>query len=131
VGQKDGKIVGVDQRVLGRTAHDILGMVDEILVERGLAGHQEGGALGTAAASAARLLPSAGDRARVAAHDADRHPANVHAQFQCIGGYHHPYRAVAQPSLDRAPLAGKVSSAVAAHDLGVQTKPLSLLPQRS
>ena len=57
VGQQDFQIVGIDVGVFGRTAEEVIGMLDDVLIERRAGGDQDRGGCGLAPSGAAGALP--------------------------------------------------------------------------
>ena len=62
--QQDFEIVGIDVGVLGRTVEEILGMLDDVLIERRAGGHQHRQRRRLPPPGAARALPGGRDRSR-------------------------------------------------------------------
>ena len=113
--EQDIQVVGVDQRLFAALAEKIVRMRNDVLVEgRGRCDHDHQ-RFAIAAARAPGLLPSAGDRAGIAAQKAGLQLADVDAQFQCVGRRHDGDFARAQRALNFAPLRGQIAAAVAAH----------------
>ena len=116
--EQDQQMIGVDQRLFGRTREEIFGMMGQELVERTGRGDQHGGCRVISAPGPARLLPDAGDGSRIADQHRRAQPADVDAQFEGIGGNDEFDRAIAQSFFDLAALGGQVAGAVAADGVG-------------
>ena len=80
------RIVRIDNGVLGRLGEEVIGMTQQVLIDRIVAGQQHGEAFVVTPAAAARLLPTAGDRAGIVYKEGDVERADVDAEFECIGG---------------------------------------------
>ena len=117
VRQQDLKIVGIDQGVLGRRVEEVRRVADDVLVERGAAGHQHGGRLPGAPAGPTRALPRRRDRARIAREHGHVERADVDPQLEGARGDHRPHVPVAQPFLDLAPPVWQVASPVPPHHI--------------
>ena len=115
VRQQDLQIVGVEVGVFGRAAEEVIGVLDDVLVEGCAGGHQHGGRSALAAAGAPGALPRGGDGARIASHHYGIQGADVDAQLQRVGGHYRADFAIAQLALDFAALAREVAAAIAAH----------------
>ena len=90
--------------MLGAAAKEVVGVGDDVLVQRAGGGDQDRQRHAGAAAGAAGLLPRAGDGAGKAGQHRRIQPADVDAQLQRVGGDDGLHAAVAQPLLDLAPL---------------------------
>ena len=89
----DPQVVGIDQGVFRRLAKQVAGMVADVLIERVVAGDEDGHRLARAASGAARLLPGSGNRAGIAGQHGRIQLADVDAQLQGVGSHHAPYAA--------------------------------------
>src|SRR5208283_6138180 len=78
-------------------------------------GNEDGKAVARPAAGPARLLPGAGDGARVARHDAGLQVADVDAQFQGVCAHHAHDATVPQALFDITPEVRQVASPIAGH----------------
>src|SRR5579863_3034485 len=67
--EQDFDVVGIDVGAFGRALEKVVGMLDDVLIERRAGGDQDGGRGRLAAPRTAGALPGGGDRARVAGHD--------------------------------------------------------------
>ena len=84
---QDERVVGIDPRVLGRRAEEIVGMRRHELIER-RAGRDQHRRRGFGAPPGpARLLPHRGDRSRVAGQDRGVQVADVDAELERVRGH--------------------------------------------
>ena len=118
---------GVEDRRLHRLAEESLGVVDEVGVERVVAGDQHPQGVLGAAAGTTQLLPQAGAGAGEPGHQHRVETAHVDAELEGVGGGQPQQLAAAQRLLEGAPLLGQVAAAVGGHapcqrrvDLGEQ-----------
>ncbi len=93
-------------------------MVHEIGVERVVAGDQHHQRAFAAAPGTTGLLPERGDRARVSGDDHRVEAADVHAEFEGVGGGDAEQLAVGEGALEAAAVVGQVPGAVGGHPLG-------------
>jgi hypothetical protein len=100
------RIVGVDYRVLGRLCEEVVRVTQQVLVNWIVAGQQHGKAFVVASAAAARLLPTAGDRARVVHQEGNVERADVDPKLKRIGGGNATKVAVEQILLDLSAFVG-------------------------
>src|SRR2546425_13375263 len=114
MGAEDQQVVGVDQSLFRVSPKEVLGMVDEVLVQRAARGHIDGGGGTTAPSSTPDLLPGAGDRPGVAAENRGIEVPDVDPQLERVGADHAADRSIAQAVLDLAPLQREVPTPVAA-----------------
>ena len=110
---------GVDPRVLGRGAEEILRMRGEELVHGRAAGDQHRRRGPAAPPRPARLLPQRGDGAGEAREHGHVEVADVDAELERAGGHHAEHVARAQPLLDFAAAKREVAAPIAADDAGV------------
>ena len=82
---EDERVVGIDARVLGRRAEEVVGMRDHELVERRAGRHEDRRRPAAAPPGAAGLLPERGDRARIAGEHGDVEVADVDAELERVG----------------------------------------------
>ena len=75
-------------------------MPQQVLIDRVVAGQQHGQAFVVPPAAAARLLPTAGDRAGIVHQQRHVERADVDAQLQRVGGRHAAQLAAEQILLD-------------------------------
>ena len=87
---EDMEVIRVDQGVLVALAEEELRMAHEVLVERVVQADEEANRVLLAPPAPPRLLPGAGDAARVAGEYGGIQVADVHAQLQ--GGGRHRAR---------------------------------------
>ena len=106
-------LFGIDDRVLGRLGEEVVGVAQQVLVDRVVAGQQHGQAFVVPAAAAARLLPTAGDRAGVIHQEGHVERADVDAQLERVGGRDAAQVAAEQILLDLAAFIGQVAAAIA------------------
>ena len=109
------EVVGIDVRVFRRALEEIVGMLDDVLIQRRAGCHQHRQRSGLPAPGAAGALPRGGDGSRIAGHHHRVQRADVDAQLQRIGRHHAADLAVAQLALDLAALARQIAAAIAAH----------------
>ncbi len=117
--QQDQEVVRVDPAVLRRAGEEVIGVLHDELIERRAPGDEERQALARAPARPARLLPGAGDGARIAAEDRRLQIADVDPQLQGVGRHDPHHLAAAEARLDLPAEVGEVSPAVAGDELGV------------
>ena len=93
-------------------------MTQQVLIDRVISGQQHGQAFVVPATAAPRLLPTAGDRARVV--DEQRHieRADIDAELQCVGGRHAAQIAAEQILLDLPAFVGQIAAAIGPHLVG-------------
>ena len=113
----DERVVGVDQRGLDRRPERVLGVGDDVLVERARARDEDGERGAAAAAGAPHLLAQARERAGVAGDHGGVEAADVDAELEGVRGDDGAHRAVAEAGLDGAALLREVARPVAAHGL--------------
>ena len=116
--QQDLEIVRIDVCVLGRAVEEVLGMLDDVLVERRAGGHQYGETGCLPPAGAARPLPRRCDRSRISGHHHRVERADVHAQFQRVRCDDGADLAFPQFLLDLAPLARQIAAPIPADRVG-------------
>ncbi len=117
--QQDQKVVGVHAAVLGGAGEEVVRVLHDELVHGVALGNQDGKAVPGPAPGPARLLPGAGDGARVARHDARLQVADVDAQLQRVGAHNAHDRAVAQPLFNVAPEVRQIAAPVAGDEVVV------------
>ena len=106
---------GIHDRMLGRLSEEVIRMMQQILIDRIVAGQQHGQALVVPAAAAAGLLPAAGDRARIVHQQRHIERADVDAQLERVRCGDPSQLAAEQILLDLPPLVGQVAAAIGAH----------------
>ena len=79
-------LFGIDDGVLGRLGEEVIRMTQQILIDRVVAGQQHGEAFVVTPAAAARLLPTAGDRAGIVHQQRDVERADVDAELERVRG---------------------------------------------
>ena len=114
VRQQDVQVVRVQPGLFRPAAQEELRVVDHVLVNGCLRGHEDCHRDIASPAGPAHLLPGGGDGARVAREDRNIQAADVHAQLEGVGRDDAQHLAIAQASLDGAPLRGQVATPVAA-----------------
>ena len=117
--QQDQEVVRVDPAVLRRAGEEVIGVLHDELIERRAPGDEERQALPRAPAGPARLLPGAGDGARIAAEDRRLQIADVDPQLQGVGRHDPHHLPAAEARLDLPAEVREVSPAVAGDELGV------------
>ena len=124
VGEQDVDVVGVDPGLLRRPVEEVLGVVDDVLVERrGRRDEDRHGRL-VPPSGPAELLPRRRHRTRVAGEDRRVEPADVHTELEGIRRDDPEDLAVAQAAFDRPSLRRQVAAAVAA-DPRARPEPLA------
>ena len=114
------KVVRVDPAVLGRACKEIVGVFHDELVHGIALCNQDREALPCPAARPACLLPGAGDRARIADHDACLQIADIDAELEGVCA-HNPHDAfLAQAFFDLPPQVGQIPAPVARHVMVVR-----------
>ncbi len=78
---EDQQVVRVDPAELRGAREEVIGVLDDELIERGAPGDEERQALSCPSAGPSRLLPGAGYRTRIAAEDSRLQIANVDPQL--------------------------------------------------
>ena len=109
--QHDG-VVDVERGHLQRRGDEGVGMLDEVVVERVVTGHEHGEGLAPRSHRSPHLLPPRGPAPGPAGHHHRVEAVHVDAELQRRGGGHRAQPAVAQPSLEVAPLLGQQAGAV-------------------
>ena len=99
------RLSGLMRRVLRRPPEEVVGVLDDVLVQGRAGRDQHRRRRPLPPAGPARLLPRAGDGARIARHDARFQLAHVDAQLQRVGADDAQHVAAAQAPLDGPPLA--------------------------
>ena len=98
VSRKNVRVVWRDEGVLGTAVQQCVRMAHQILIERVIARDQDGERLLVAAAGPSRLLPCAGDAARIADQHRGVESSHVNAQFQRVCR-----RNAQQPAIEKLP----------------------------
>ena len=80
------QVVRVEAGLLGRALEQELGVVDDVLVDRGARGDEDRDARLQPPARPADLLPGRRDRARIAGEDRRVEPADVDPELEGVGG---------------------------------------------
>ena len=114
------QIVGMDARLLRRPVKEKFRVLDHVLVQRVAARDEERHGCPVPPAGPARLLPGAGDRARIAVDDARLQLADVDAELQRVRADDAEDLAAAQAPLDLPPLLRQIAAAVAADRFAAQ-----------
>ncbi len=96
----------------------LVGVLDEELLEGVVAGDEDAQALALAPAGAAPLLPQAGHGARIAHGDGGVEGADVDAQLERAGADHGQQLPAEEHGLDAAALLGRVAGPVGGEALG-------------
>ena len=105
-------VVRVEDGGLDRCAEQRLGVVDQVGVERVVAGDQHAEGVLAAAPGPADLLPQRRAGAREAGHQHGVEPGDVDAELEGVGGGQPEQPPAAQRLLERAALLGQVAAAV-------------------
>ncbi len=126
---QDDLIVRVHHGPLGLPLEKGFGLMDEILIQRILARHEQYGGFLPRPPHAAPALQGGNDRPRIAHQNAHVEAADVDPQFQRAGRHHGKQLAVAHARLDLAPLLGQKARPVRA-DASSPTSGLVRRPQR-
>ena len=112
------KIVGLYQRVFRRGLEKVIRVLNDILIQRRGGSDQNGHGGVPAPAGPSGLLPGGSDGAGIAAQHAGAQRADVHAQFQRIGGNDHVYFARPKTAFDLPALAGQIAAPIAPYPAG-------------
>ena len=131
VGQEDVQVIRLKQHVLWRPAEHEIGMGDDVLVEWGAAGNENARAALVASPRAANLLPCGGNGPWVAYENASAQRADVHPQFQGIGGHHQGNAPLAQPSLNFPACSGQIPGTITPYRVRLHSYLLHGIPQIS
>ena len=113
------QIVRLNVGVLGRTPEEVVGMLDNELIERSGRRDEHGAGTPTASSCSTCALPRRSNRTRIARHHARVERSDIDAQFESASRYDAADSTVAQPTLDFAPLTGQIPAAIAANWLRV------------
>ena len=120
-----GQVAGVDEGVgevdggrLHLSPQELVGVLDEELLQGVVAGDEDPQALALAPAGPAPLLPEAGHGPRVAHGDGGVEGADVDAQLERAGADHGQELAAEQHALDAPALLGRVAGAIGRQLLG-------------
>ena len=116
---EDIQIVRMDQGIFRRMTEEIGRIADNVLVQTGRGGHENGQRGIFPPACTSRFLPGTGNGSWISAHDAHIQLSDINAQFQGIGGDNGPDTAAAKAAFNFAPQRGQVSAAVTADFSGI------------
>ncbi len=109
------QVVGVDVRVLGRTVEEVLGMLDDVLIERRAGGHQHRQRRGCRRPARPARCHDGRDGSGIAGHHHGVERSDVDAQLESVGGDHGADLAIAQFALDLPAFARQIAAAISAH----------------
>ncbi len=112
VGPEHVRVVRVEHGGLHRPADQRLGVVDQVGVERVVAGDQHPQGVAGATSGPPQLLPERGAGAGEADHQDGVEAGDVDAELERVGGGQPDQLAAAQLVLELAPLLGEVAAAV-------------------
>ena len=118
--QQDEQIVRIDAAMLRREREKVIRIFHDKLVQRIAACDQDGKRSACAPARASGLLPGAGNRSRIARHDAGFQIADVNAQFQRVGADDTHYFTCAQAVFDFPPEVRQITAAVSGDKMVVK-----------
>ena len=113
VAEEDFEVVGVDVGRFRGAAEEILGVFDDVLIERSAGGDEDGDRKAATATGATGTLPGGGDGAGVAGHDNGVEGADIDAEFEGVGGDDTLDFAAADLAFDFTAFAGEVAAPVA------------------
>ena len=113
VTHEDLEIVRVHVGMLWGALEEVLGMIDNVLVERGRSGHQDRDRGSLPATGAPRALPCGGDRTRVSGQHHGVERTDIDAELQRIGRDDTEYLPIAHLPFNFAPLPGQIATAIA------------------
>ena len=82
------QIVEIDVGAFRRTFEEVLGMLDDVLIERRTGRNQNCDRHLLTTPGAASALPRRGDGPRIAGHHHSVQRSDINAEFQCVGGDH-------------------------------------------
>src|SRR6266705_5476305 len=108
------QVVGIHEAGLRRTLEHVLRMLDDVLVDRGRGGDEEGRRQILAPPGPTHLLPRRGDRSGIAKKHGGLKGTDVDAELERVRRDDAADRTVAQTLLDGAPLGWEVATAIAA-----------------
>ena len=109
------EVVRVEPRLLGRVLEQELGMVDDVLVDRGTGCDEDRDARALPPAGPTELLPRGSHRTRVAGEDRDIEPPDVHAELEGIRRDDAEDLAITKPAFDRPPFRRQVAAPIPSH----------------
>ena len=104
---------GLTSPRLRRLVQEVLGMIDDVLIQRRARRHHHRHRHSAAAAGASHALPGRSDRSGIAGKHRDIEAADIDAQFQRVRRNHAANAPVAQAALDLTPLIGQIAAAIA------------------
>jgi hypothetical protein len=108
------QVVGIDQSGLRGAVQDVLGVLDDVLIDGRRGRDEERGRKVLTPPRAAHLLPRRRDGAGIAEEHRGLQRADVDAELERIRGYDAADGPIAEAALDRAPLGRQIATAVAA-----------------
>jgi hypothetical protein len=114
---QDVKVVRVDEAGFDRSIEEIVGMIDDVLIEGAGPGDHDGDGGVLATAGATESLPGAGDRAGISAQEDGFQLADIDAQLQSVGGDDPSHVAAAKTFFNGAALGREIAAAVSAYFL--------------
>ena len=120
------QVVGINGGLFGVLSEEIVGMADNVLVQRRAGCHQHHQRRTAASACPACLLPGTRHTARVAAHDTHVERTDVNTEFEGIRTDYGEHFAIAQPLLNFTAFRGQIAPAITAHLAGIT----ALFPHR-
>ena len=114
----DIRIVGIDHGRLRAAPHQLLGVVDEKLVQGVLSSHQHHGRLASTASDPSTALPGGHHRSRVSHQKTQIEAADIDAQLQGTGGNHRQQLPGSQFGLDLPAFFGQKTGSVSTDAVG-------------
>ena len=118
----DVRVGRVDNRSLRRPAEELVRIVDEVLVQGVLAGHQDHQRHILRPAGPPGLLPERGNRAREGAQQGRIQPPDVHPQFEGVGCGDADQLSREEPGLDVPPVPRRVTGSIRRYPVAVSAE---------
>ena len=87
-------------------------VVEEVLIQRILPGHEDDEGVTSGPAGATGLLPQGRQSSGISGDDDGVHPRDVHPQLQGVRRHHGSHGSVLQPGFDGSTILGQVSGAI-------------------
>ena len=121
--QQDLEVVRIHIAVLGRMVEEVVGVLNDKLVERRAGSHQQRGGTAFAAARPARPLPGGSNGARITRHHRHVEAADIDAQLEGVGGNHAQQSPFAQVALNFPPFERQIPAPVSANHFRAHRPP--------
>jgi hypothetical protein len=114
VAEKYLEVVGIDVRLFWRRSEKVIGVLDNVLIERSAGGNQHGDGGRLPAPGSPGSLPGGSDVAGISGKNNRIERTDVYTQFQRIGCHDRADIAGAQALLGMTPLLWQVTAAISA-----------------